>query len=188
MEVSITTELVVDGDDSSGKLGVTRANFIVQEGLRKEVSNGIVEFADSFALGVTRSLCIGKSKSGVKIPPLLPERITANTPVQLGIESEEFLVGRDGCWCIWINGKLLQCINFDGITLALSFDLASDTAVETTIEVKLLGNVYQDHVKGSRASDIKRVTVVTNDIEDETCDDKSWMASNFVIPVNVTVG
>ena len=76
----------------------------------------------------------------------------------------------------------------------MTFDIKGDfDEVDALIEVKLLGNIYQDHVKGTQANDAVTVRVVTensrecpNDSGTEKHLDSS-MDSRMVIPINVTV-
>jgi len=196
MEV-VLNEIIEDEFAGETRLGVTRAEYIRGD------RGGLQEFGDAFALGITRALCIGKARAAVKLD-LNSREIEEGKPIQIGVTTSEFLVGRDGCWCLWADEVLVQCINFEGISIAATF---VGRAKDVKLRVTLLGNIYQDQVKGSTATDQATIKVLKKreeiagscqaegscQVEEEEGGglggkgEEEWINSTFVIAMEIEI-
>ncbi|GMH56126.1 hypothetical protein TrRE_jg2360, partial [Triparma retinervis] len=116
-------------------------------GLRKD-KFGLDESdrGEAIMYGMTRSMCLGRSAADLEVVYWGVEGGTAGEgSVIFTVDTPGWVTGRDGLWCLHLNGQLVTCIQQQELGLRVDFE-GLGGRVET-VKVELRGNVYDDVVR-----------------------------------------
>ena len=110
-----------------------------------------VDYANMFAFGLSKCLCLGRAlvELNVSMTGAEPDEegrlvVRAGGTVEVSAETEGFVTGRDGCWCLFVNEKLVTCIRQEGLKIKLWF---GGRGGRGTVRVDLRGNVYDNVIR-----------------------------------------
>ena len=105
-----------------------------------------IDRGEAIMYGLTRSMCLGRSAATLNVKIWGVEGgLALEGGVIFTVHTPGWVGGRDGSWCILLNGELVTCIQQDGLGLKVDFE--GKVGRIENIKVELKGNVYNDVVR-----------------------------------------
>ncbi|GMH93822.1 hypothetical protein TrVE_jg1881 [Triparma verrucosa] len=142
-EVTLPVEYVVDLLETCSSLTESTVLLEKVNGDVKllEIRGGgrdMDDYAEGIGRGVSKAICLGAGDARGR-----GEVERDGEEIKVEFRSDTFKVGRDGGWCLSVNGEQVNCVWQEGLSLRLVFD-EMEEGVEGLIEleIEMRSNIY----------------------------------------------
>ena len=101
-------------------------------------------YANRLIAGMTRTLCLGRGSSSIRLISPSNYSVLQSQALRIEVRIESFKLGREGSWCLMVEGRSALCIQRDDINLVVQLKPHPDQSRILSLAAMLKSNMYAD--------------------------------------------